>query len=154
MQGHNFLGDLLTMAQPNMKFFSLIIVLATLTAIIVAQNDDELADFNFESAPPELSRAAEGFAYPEEEIVKLDDVEVTSAGDNFESRERKIRQVLRAALTNAQMRQKFAEVIPVLRLMTKAQRLTLAALIQAQVAGDQHLTLEQVSTSIYHFHIF
>lgn len=116
---------------------------------------DDLPDFNFEktSTVADFSEPEE-FIYPEDEIVKLDDVEVT-AGDhriNFINRERKIRQVLTAALTNAQMRRKFSEVIPMLRLMTKAQRLTLAALIQAQVAGDQELTLEQVSNKLYTIH--
>lgn len=65
---------------------------------------------------------------------------------NLVHRERRIRQVLIRALANTKLRQKFVEVMPVLRMMTKAQRLTLAALIQAQVDGNRVLTLDQVGT--------
>lgn len=115
---------------------------------------DDLPDFNFDQKS-QISKFSNDFVYPGDDAVKLDDVEVAAGNDrtNFINRERKIRQVLTAALTNAQMKRKFSEVIPMLRLMTQAQRLTLAALIQAQVAGDQELTLEQVSIIVFKFQI-
>lgn len=113
---------------------------------------NDLPDFNFDKST-KLSELSGEFVYPDDETVRLDDVEETVGDDrtNFINRERKIRQVLTAALTNVQMKRKFSEVIPMLRLMTQAQRLTLAALIQAQVAGNQELTLEQVSFAVVLF---
>lgn len=105
---------------------------------------DEIPDFEFES-----DNAAR--------ITDDDDVDDLQSNDdlsplhevNFANRERKVRQVLIRALANTKLRQKFVEVMPVLRMMTKAQRLTLAALIQAQVDGNRVLTLDQVRFSGY-----
>lgn len=95
--------------------------------------NDEIPDFLFDSDD----------ARSDDENLQTDEIQ-ESAGVNFVNRERKIRQVLIRALANTKLRQKFVEVMPVLRMMTKAQRLTLAALIQAQVDGNRVLTLDQV----------
>lgn len=112
--------------------FVLLVILFAIRSTTAASDDDEdLPDFDFDE--PGLDYASEAKTNAINEHEEL-----------FAQRERKIRQVLIRALSNGRLRQKFAEVMPVLRMMTKSQRLTLAALIQAQVDGNRILTLEQV----------
>lgn len=115
--------------------------------------EDDLPDFDFELPGDGKDLGIkQDYIYPEDTIDGSLDVVATRDTNpqynmehfNYESRERKIRQVLIRALANTRLRQKFVEVMPVLRMMSKAQRLTLAALIQAQVDGNRVLTLEQV----------
>ncbi|XP_063698123.1 neurotrophin 1 [Culicoides brevitarsis] len=129
--------------------FVIFISFAT-TAIFASQyddNDDELPDFEFDDGgsnsriTTEDDYLGDGDEFAEQ-LMAVQQQNQTSAA--FAHRERKIRQVLIRALANTKLRQKFVEVMPVLRMMTKAQRLTLAALIQAQVDGNRVLTLEQV----------
>lgn len=116
------------------------------------EEEDDLPDFDFEPSSSKGLGIKEDYIYPEDTIDGSLDVVATKDTNpqynmehfNFESRERKIRQVLIRALANTRLKQKFVEVMPVLRMMSKAQRLTLAALIQAQVDGNRVLTLEQV----------
>lgn len=128
--------------------FILICICAT-----ASYEEDDLPDFDFELPGDSKDLGIkQDYIYPEDTIDGSLDVVATRDTNpqynmehfNYESRERKIRQVLIRALANTRLRQKFVEVMPVLRMMSKAQRLTLAALIQAQVDGNRVLTLEQV----------
>lgn len=111
---------------------------------------DEIPDFEFESDatynghgnPSRITSS--DYLQNDDELLDVTPQNQSMANVNFVNRERKIRQVLIRALANTKLRQKFVEVMPVLRMMTKAQRLTLAALIQAQVDGNRVLTLDQV----------
>lgn len=106
------------------------------------ESSDELPDFEFETPYNGHGNPSRMTADDYEELKDV--ILENQTNVNYVHRERKIRQVLIRALANTKLRQKFVEVMPVLRMMTKAQRLTLAALIQAQVDGNRVLTLDQV----------
>lgn len=114
-----------------------------------SSNSDEIPDFEFES---DATYNGHGNGRITSDYLQNDELMDVSLHNesmdnvNLVHRERRIRQVLIRALANTKLRQKFVEVMPVLRMMTKAQRLTLAALIQAQVDGNRVLTLDQVGT--------
>lgn len=131
-----------------MIFISLL--LTVLASVDHYMDDDEIPDFEFESDatynghgnPSRITSS--DYLQNDDELLDVTPQNQSMANVNFVNRERKIRQVLIRALANTKLRQKFVEVMPVLRMMTKAQRLTLAALIQAQVDGNRVLTLDQV----------
>ncbi|XP_068149108.1 neurotrophin 1 [Drosophila tropicalis] len=64
----------------------------------------------------------------------------------FDWREKVLRNALAKALTDEELRQKFVEVMPILRVLSSQQRLALSALISAQMNAKQgqELRLEQV----------
>lgn len=61
-------------------------------------------------------------------------------------REKSLRKTLTKSLTNKSLKQKFVEVMPILRVLSKQQRLALSALISAQLNEKKghELKLEQV----------
>ncbi|EDV95607.1 neurotrophin 1 [Drosophila grimshawi] len=78
--------------------------------------------------------------------VDLDEPEPEKQLPQFDWRERVLRTALAKALTDRAQRQKFAEVMPILRVLSSQQRLALSALISAQMNAKQghELRLEQV----------
>lgn len=64
----------------------------------------------------------------------------------FAWRQRTLRKTLTKSLTNKSLKQKFVEVMPILRVLSKQQRLALSALISAQLNEQKghELKLEQV----------
>lgn len=81
--------------------------------------------------------------FSEEDDLELNENQVNP----FDWREKVLRNALSKALTNKSLRQKFVEVMPILRVLSKQQRLALSALISAQINAKkgQELKLEQVS---------
>ena len=69
----------------------------------------------------------------------------------FDWREKVLRRALSKALTNKAVRQKFVEVMPILRVLTKQQRLAMSALITAQINAKKgnELKLDQVGFSTF-----
>lgn len=79
--------------------------------------------------------------------LDLDDTDFPeNDGLNFKEKEQKLRKVIIKALSVGELRRKFSEVMPMLRAMSKSQRITLAALITAQInaKNGNTLTLDQV----------
>ncbi|XP_055534414.1 neurotrophin 1 [Wyeomyia smithii] len=78
----------------------------------------------------------------------MDDVDFVEdpAASNFQRKQAAMRQIMMRAFANSEMQRKFGEVLPLLKVMSKAQKTTLAALISAQVhSRDGHtMSLEQV----------
>ncbi|XP_055631976.1 neurotrophin 1 [Toxorhynchites rutilus septentrionalis] len=60
---------------------------------------------------------------------------------NFQRKKDAMRQIMTRAFANPDMQRKFAEVLPLLKVMTKTQRSTLAALISAQVNSKEGHTM-------------
>lgn len=126
---------------------------------LVTTSGDDLADFDFadlkeiewnynsERIRDQLHNAAEdNFIEP---FVTIGDLEEENQIRPFTFREHVLRSALSKALTNEQLRQKFVEVMPILRALSPQQRLALSALILAQinVKGDQGLKFEQVNNT-------
>ncbi|XP_020816389.1 neurotrophin 1 [Drosophila serrata] len=78
--------------------------------------------------------------------VDLDEPEPERQVPPFDWRERALRNALAKALADEGLRQKFTEVMPILRVLSSQQRLALSALISAQMNAKKghDLKLEQV----------
>lgn len=76
--------------------------------------------------------------------------------EDFHTKEEKLKKVLLKAMSHTDMKRKFAEVLPLLRVMSKQQRATLASLITAQVnaKSGRELTLDQVCCQSQQYYTF
>ncbi|XP_064539335.1 neurotrophin 1-like [Drosophila montana] len=131
---------------------------------LVSASEDELLDFDFADATETDARAnIEDWQLAADEqqaqqaekklednmldfSVDLDEPEPEKQLPQFDWRERVLRTALSKALTDRVLRQKFAEVMPILRVLSSQQRLALSALISAQMNAKRghELKLEQV----------
>ncbi|XP_053955445.1 neurotrophin 1 isoform X1 [Anastrepha ludens] len=119
-------------------------------------SEDDLADFDFTDHKEiewdydnqQIADKPQNAA--KQNFVKASDTFFDSEEDNkirpFDWRENVLKSALSKALTNVSLRQKFVEVMPILRVLSSQQRLALSALISAQInaKGDHGLKLEQV----------
>ncbi|XP_033238641.1 neurotrophin 1 isoform X2 [Drosophila pseudoobscura] len=125
----------------------------------LVHSDDELLDFDFADAKDpsitddwQLDDLEEQQAEQKLESnmldfsVDLDEPEPERQIPQFDWREKVLRNALSKALTDEGLRQKFVEVMPILRVLSSQQRLALSALISAQMNAKQghDLRLEQV----------
>ncbi|KAM8710228.1 hypothetical protein ACLKA7_016942 [Drosophila subpalustris] len=126
-------------------------------------SEDELLDFDFADAKDtDASSTFDDWQLEDEQqaqqsekklednmldfSVDLDEAEPEKQLPPFDWRERVLRTALAKALTDRVLRQKFAEVMPILRVLSSQQRLALSALISAQMNANQghELRLDQV----------
>jgi hypothetical protein len=153
--------------------FRVVSVIITVCCLLLVKCDelDELPDFDFVDSPvepvaeesahinyqfsPGYSKDYDGFEHyfiDDQFNVhinrSLDDTGFPDDDQNdFKEKEQRLKKVLLKALSVGELRRKFSEVMPMLRVMSKSQRVTLAALITAQVnaRNGKTLTLEQVN---------
>ncbi|GAB0100329.1 neurotrophin 1 [Sergentomyia squamirostris] len=135
-----------------------IISLLTLFTVTSKAQDEDLMDFEFETKTPE-----DDYEYIEESgkqsppkntfhLDELDDVESNDGAPtmpvNFHTKEQKVRVALTKAWANLKLRQKFAEILPILRMLSRQQRTAFAALVSAQVTAKpgKELNLNQVKS--------
>lgn len=105
----------------------------------------DIPDFEFESElPPD-------YYFPDDEMKSVERLMLHEMAEEeplaFNEKELRIRDALLRATQDARNRRTLSEVIPILRSMSKKQRLALAALITAQTSarsGDEELNLKQV----------
>ncbi|KAH8302110.1 hypothetical protein KR044_002883 [Drosophila immigrans] len=126
-------------------------------------SEDELLDFDFANAKDmDTASGIDDWQLEDEQqaqqsekklednmldfSVDLDEPEPEKQLPPFDWREKVLRTALAKALTDRVLRQKFAEVMPILRVLSSQQRLALSALISAQMNAKQghELRLEQV----------
>lgn len=158
--------------------FRIISVAVTVCCLFLVKCDelDELPDFDFVDSPVEPVAEESGHIdymfygsnkdYDGFEHYFIDDqfnVRINHTLDdtgfpdedtnNFKEKEQRLKKVLLKALSVGELRRKFQEVMPMLRVMSKSQRVTLAALITAQVnaKNGKTLTLEQVNICFFLF---
>lgn len=76
----------------------------------------------------------------------LDFVDEGAPSSHFQEKEDMVKQQLVRAWKNPNMQRKFAEVLPILKVMSSQQKIALAALVSAQVGAKQgrELNLNQV----------
>ncbi|XP_037720060.1 neurotrophin 1 isoform X2 [Drosophila subpulchrella] len=143
-------------------FWALLYCVLYLDLVSGNSADDELLDFDFadskDPAPEdwqlddleEAQQAEEAEKKLESNMldfsVDLDEPEPEKQLPPFDWRERVLRNALAKALADEGLRQKFVEVMPILRVLSSQQRLALSALISAQMNAKkgQELKFEQV----------
>lgn len=140
--------------EPRKCLFVLAVVLQLFIAISVptaiALDNDDLMDFDFVSDVKSASNDTKDL-----ETVQFDSafdefldiiVDPSEQGPNIQQKETRVKGKLVRAWKNPNMQRKFAEVLPILKVMTSEQKVALAALVSAQVGAKQgrELNLEQV----------
>lgn len=117
---------------------------------------EELFDFEFEN---DVKRSAEAPTTTASSTQLdgafedfLDDMGSAESGEeslNLQEKERLVKAELVRAWKNPKMKRKFAEVLPILKVMSSQQKIALAALVSAQIGAKQgrELNLNQVSGS-------
>jgi hypothetical protein len=125
-----------------------IVLLCTLNVCLcTAGARDEIPDFefddNFDAAhPPQVQReSAFSFDDFDEFFVDINEPEF-----DIVTKEKTIHRALFKALAAKELKYKFSEVIPLLRALSKSQRMVFASIISAQINGGKSLTLDEVSS--------
>nr|NP_001261417.1 neurotrophin 1, isoform G [Drosophila melanogaster]NP_001261418.1 neurotrophin 1, isoform H [Drosophila melanogaster]NP_729009.2 neurotrophin 1, isoform F [Drosophila melanogaster]AAF47915.3 neurotrophin 1, isoform F [Drosophila melanogaster]AGB94112.1 neurotrophin 1, isoform G [Drosophila melanogaster]AGB94113.1 neurotrophin 1, isoform H [Drosophila melanogaster] len=143
-------------------FWALLYCVLYLDLVSGNSADDELMDFDFADSNDaamedwqlddleEAKKAEQAEKKLESNMldfsVDLDEPEPEKQLPPFDWRERVLRNALAKALADEGLRQKFAEVLPILRMLSSQQRLALSALISAQMNAKKghELKFEQV----------
>lgn len=124
-----------------------------LSLSVTASENDDLLDFDFESvvkSEPTISSAAKNTQFDSAFDEFLDIiVEPTELGSQIQQKETFVKNKLARAWKNPNMQRQFAEVLPILKVMTSEQKIALAALVSAQVGSKQgrELNIDQVKIS-------
>lgn len=121
-------------------FYMLCVMLST------ASSRDEIPDFefddNFPPHRPEPLQRESSFAFDD-----LDEFFLDSGNEpeyDIAVKEKTLRRALFKALAAKELKYKFSEVLPLLRALSKSQRMVFASIISAQINGGKSLTLEEV----------
>ncbi|XP_017028033.1 neurotrophin 1 isoform X1 [Drosophila kikkawai] len=144
-------------------FWALLYCVLYLDLVSANSADDELLDFDFADSKDIVSgdnwqlddlEDQQAGEQAEKKLesnmldfsVDLDEPEPERQVPPFDWRERALRNALAKALADEGLRQKFTEVMPILRVLSSQQRLALSALISAQMNAKKghDLKLEQV----------
>lgn len=124
-----------------------IIILMCMTSVCLstAVSRDEIPDFEFDDSFNPTRRAMPPTAYA------FDDLDDLFLEDGHEpeydilTKEKIIQKALFRALAAKELKYKFSEVLPLLRALSKSQRMVFASIISAQLNGGKSLTLDEVS---------
>lgn len=119
------------------------------------QPSHKIPNYNRSSSLEDTNSASKGSFLMEDDdtsfdmMDEVDFVEDAEAASNFERKQAAMRRIMLQAFANRDMQRKFGEVLPLLKVMSRAQKATLAALISAQVNSKEGhtMSLEQVSRS-------
>lgn len=122
--------------------------------VALSISHENIPDFEFESeSPPD-------YFYPDDELRNVERMVLSEMAEDepttFNEKEKRIRDALLRSTQDVRNRRTLSQVLPILRSISKPQRLALAALISAQTtakAGDE-LNLKQVREFIFFIAIF
>lgn len=141
-------------AMLSKKCFAFVIILQVLLAVGQSSSsstslDDDLMDFAFEKELKSESNDSTPVSFGDEDFVEFLDIidpSTAAAGSHIQQKEKRVKSKLVRAWKNPSMQRKFAEVLPILKVMTSEQKVALAALVSAQVGSKQgrELNLDQV----------
>lgn len=118
-----------------------LIVLLCIVSYSSAHSRDEIPDFEFDDnfEAPHLTQRESPYTLDDFDEFFLEEPEFDIA-----TKEKIVHQTLLKALAAKELRFKFSEVLPLLRALSKSQRMVFASIISAQINGGKALTLEEV----------
>lgn len=130
---------------------------AAMNGLLAINHIADLPDFEYESAlPPD-------YYYPGDEMKSVERMMLREMADEeplqFNEKELRVQNALLRATKDVRNRRTVSEVLPILRSMSRQQRLALAALIMAQTSArsaDEELNMKQVrivSSDFFHFSV-
>lgn len=111
--------------------------------------DDDLSDYDFDDEPSMLR------FHPDPELRSIESIVMREMAEDeppaFNEKEKRVRDALIKSTQDARNRRTFSEVLPILRTLSRQQRLTLAALISAQtnVKSGKSFDLKQVCNKFF-----
>lgn len=123
-----------------------IIILMCMTSVCLctAASRDEIPDFEFDDNfnPTARPLPATAFAFDDFDDFFLEDGREPEY--DILTKEKIIHKALFRALAAKELKYKFSEVLPLLRALSKSQRMVFASIISAQINGGKSLTLDEV----------
>lgn len=131
------------MKMNNMK---IVILFCICVCCKVVAARDEIPDFEFDDnfEVSQLPRES-SFAFDD-----FDDFFIDSGNEpeyDIAAKEKIIHRALFKALAAKDLKTKFSEVLPLLRALSKSQRMVFASIISAQINGEKSLTLDEVTNA-------
>lgn len=140
---------------------SMIFVLCTLVSIISAHGGlkyEEIPDFEFDDNFPTDTKNQVNRQSPAVfDFSDFDDFFIDDGSEpelDFASKEKMLKSAILRALSTKELKYKFSEVMPVLRRLSKAQRMVFSSIISAQINGGRSFTFDEVSSSKKRFCCF
>jgi hypothetical protein len=136
-----------------MKALAMIFVLCTLVSVINAHGGlkyEEVPDFEFDdNFPTDTKNQINRQSPPAFDFSDFDDFFIDDGSEpelDFVSKEKMLKNAILRALSTKELKYKFSEVMPVLRRLSKAQRMVFSSIISAQINGGRSFTFEEVSS--------
>lgn len=134
---------------------SMIFVLCILFSIINAHAGlkyEEIPDFEFDdNFPTDTKNHVNKQTPPAFDFSDFDDFFIDDGSDSepdFGSKEKMLKSAILKALSTKELKYKFSEVMPVLRRLSKAQRMVFSSIISAQINGGRAFTFDEVSCRV------
>lgn len=124
---------------------AMIVLLCMAGTCSCSSSRDEIPDFEFDdnfeaSQRPQTQR--ESFTFADFDDFFLDDA--VAPKFDIATKEKILQQAVLKALAAKELKSKFSEVLPLLRALSKSQRMVFASIISAQINSGKSLTLDEV----------
>lgn len=139
------------------KNFVLCLAVLRMCAHVNSSNLEEIPDFEFDDDFPRNNKFTIQQKLPLARL-SLDDFDDFFIDDGDESNNRELdilskekilRNAILRALSTRELKYKFSEVIPLLRHLSKTQRMVFSSIISAQINGGRSFTFDEVCTRIF-----
>jgi len=142
-----------------MSLIKTFVLCITALCIIKSANssdlDDEIPDFEFDDNFPNNKFTIQK---PQSTSLNLDDFDDFFIDDGHDdnteldmlSKEKILRNAILRALSTRELKYKFSEVLPLLRHLSKTQRMVFSSIISAQINGGRSFSFAEVRTLAYY----
>lgn len=138
------------------KIFVLCLTVLRMCEHAKSSSDLEIPDFEFDDEFPSNKFTKIQQSKSQSTNLKLDDFDDffidDGSDDNVEldmiSKEKALKNAILRALSTRELKYKFSEVLPLLRHLSKTQRMVFSSIISAQLNGGRSFTFEEVCVHI------
>lgn len=141
-----------------MKAVSVIFVVCALASVASASRGlkyDEVPDFEFDdNFPTDTKNQVNRQSPPAFDFSDFDDFFIDDGNEpelDIVSKEKVLKSAILRALSTKELKYKFSEVLPLLRHLSKAQRMVFSSIISAQINGGRSFTFDDVSSYSFSF---
>lgn len=114
------------------------------------KNDDDLPDFefddNFKTEKKNQVIRQSTLDFSDFDDFFIDDGSEPEPRFDIKAKEKLLKSAILRALSTKELKYKFSEVLPLLRHLSKAQRMVFSSIISAQINGGRSFTFDEVGT--------
>lgn len=125
---------------------AMVVMLCMVGTCTCSSSRDEIPDFefddNFEASQRPQTQRESSFTFADFDDFFLDDA--VAPKFDIATKEKILQQAVLKALAAKELKSKFSEVLPLLRALSKSQRMVFASIISAQINSGKSLTLDEV----------